>query len=101
MSADNWAVCPKCLDDAQKASDALQAEMDASYGKIPLNEFDELRSRADADIDMDKITTFREDYEFWGADEGVVHVSYSGHCGVCGTKCNFKEEHLFYPVPSP
>ena len=34
--------------------------------------------------------------EFYGATEGVVTVSYSGHCGVCGLNLDFSEEHPFY-----
>jgi hypothetical protein len=39
--------------------------------------------------------TFREDYEIYGAQDGVVKVSYSGHCSRCGSGLDFKAE---YPI---
>jgi hypothetical protein len=37
--------------------------------------------------------TFREDYEIYVAEDGVVRVSYSGHCERCGSGVDFKTEH--------
>ena len=40
----------------------------------------------------DEDETFREDYEFYGAETGTLHISYSGHCSVptCKAGLNFK-----------
>jgi hypothetical protein len=37
--------------------------------------------------------TFREDYQIYGADEGTVHVGYSGSCEKCGLRIDFDHEH--------
>lgn len=42
--------------------------------------------------------TFREDYEIYGAEEGVVNVSYSGHCKECSTGVDFEYTVQFWPV---
>lgn len=75
----------------------LRLEMDDKYGNIPLAEFDELRQRVETPIDEDKLRTFREDYEIYGAEDGVIHISYGGHCSVCGTECNISQDHPFFP----
>lgn len=96
MSADNWAICPRCLDRAKAASAArFQTAVDA-YGKVPPDEYERLRSEAQTPIDEDSFQTFREDYEFYGASEGTVVASYSGHCGTCNLGVDFKHEHKFY-----
>lgn len=93
MSADNWGICPKCVAAAEAEYAALQAEATEAYGKLPIEEFDALRERASVPLDTEKCRTFREDYEFWGSETGVIHVSYSGHCSVCRTGLDFKSEH--------
>ena len=60
MSADNWAVCPRCLKRAPDGADKWEYQ------------------------------TFREDYEFWGAEEGHVTATYSARCHVCGLTLNFE-----------
>ena len=66
MSADNWARCPRCLSNARAALVRRQAELDASYGSIPLAEFDDLRGRVAAGTeaieDYESFRTFREDW---------------------------------------
>jgi hypothetical protein len=96
MSADNWAVCPRCLDRAKAESEArFQAAFDA-YGKVPAAEYERLRAEAQAPVDEDSFETFREDYEIYGAKSGTITVSYSGHCQTCGLNIDFKHEHPFY-----
>lgn len=99
MSADNWAVCPRCKAEERKRIDQLKVEVDAAYGKLGLDAFDKLRSEYEHAIaefiqweDETKYATFREDYEIYGADEGTVVVSYSGHCNACNCGTDFKYE---------
>ena len=40
--------------------------------------------------------TFREDYEIFGAEDGVVMVTYEGHSQRCGSHLDFRHE---VPVP--
>ena len=95
MSADNWAVCPRCLMRAKAEEGRQLAEVMRRYGKIPVAEFDAARS-AIQPVDPHKLTTFREDYVISGAEAGVITVSYSGHCQTCGFGTDFKDEH---PLP--
>lgn len=71
MSADHYAICPRCVDEARK-----------TIGLLYICEED--------------YRTFREDYEFWGADSGTVNVHYRGECDKCGLACKFDEPHVFY-----
>ena len=95
MSADNWAVCPRCVARAKKAEAKALAKVTGSYGKIPVAEFDAARAAIKPVRDED-YRTFREDYEISGASDGVVTVDYSGHCSTCGLGLNFKDDH---PIP--
>ena len=92
MSADNWAQCPRCLRKHQTELDEARAALDAAYGNVPVAEFDTMREtlakREQGGID----NTFREDYEFYGVEEGTLHISYSGGCNVCGLSLKVNEE---------
>lgn len=96
MSADNWAVCPKCLGEAKEQFADLEREVRHGYGKMPLEEFDRLRKEVAAGIDMESLRTFREDYEIYNAVEGVIKVVYSGHCDKCGTGLDFKHQEPIF-----
>lgn len=95
MSANNWAVCPRCLTEARKAEAAALAEVMDSYGKVPVHEFDRAR-RALVTQPADDFRTFREDYDIDGATAGLVTVSYRGGCQQCGLALDFKHSH---PIP--
>ena len=95
MSADNWAVCPRCVTRAKKTEADQLAKVMATYGKIPVAEFDAARAAIKPVRDEDH-RTFREDYEISGASDGDVTVDYSGGCSTCGLRLNFKEHH---PIP--
>lgn len=92
MGADNWAVCPRCLARAHKAEAAALAGVMASYGKVPVAEFDAARAAIEP-VHPESYATFREDYEIHGAADGVVKVDYSGSCRVCGLSLTFTHEH--------
>lgn len=89
MGASNWARCARCWKRADDEKVALREQVVASYGILPITEFDELRQRADAEIVLK--STFREDYEIYGAEEGWVEVSYRGKCTACGLSLSFKD----------
>lgn len=96
MSADNWAVCPKCLSAAQKAHDEEAAKVYEQYGKVPPDEFDRLRAELQP-VDPDTFRTFREDYEFYGAEEGEIHARYKGSCDGCGLSVDLEADKKFWP----
>ena len=95
VSADNWAICPRCVARARAAEAAQLAAVMDSYGKVPVEEFDRARAAIEP-VHPGDYATFREDYEIYGAADGVVKVSYGGSCQVCGLDLSFSHEH---PLP--
>lgn len=77
-----------------------EAEVDEAYGKVPIEEFDRKRASLAKAQELlagdDIFRTFREDYEFHGAEDGAVSVVYKGSCTKCGLKMDIKEVH---PIP--
>lgn len=96
MSADNWAVCPRCLDRAKAEREAKFEAARVAYGNVAPEEYERLRAEAQVPVDEDSFRTFREDYEFYGAEKGTITASYSGHCQTCNLNIDFKDEHPFY-----
>jgi hypothetical protein len=96
MSADNWALCPRCIDNHVKDIKRAQAELDASYGKVPLDQFDDMRAGVANLRTSTPAETFREDYEFYGAEDGEVVATYRGHCSKCDLSVRFEHSHPFY-----
>ena len=98
MSADNWAQCPRCTATGLKALDERDEAVQASYGKVPVDEFDEARRQHAAavrEFDL-RHNTFREDYEIYGAEGGVITVEYAGSCSECGLELSFTDQR---PIP--
>lgn len=97
MSADNWARCPHCVQVAENAFAAQSACVDLAYGKVPVGEFDVLRAKLAGRREfLDKENTHRtfcENYEFSGAEEGVVHVYYKGECTKCGIALKIDQDY--------
>jgi hypothetical protein len=98
VSADNWAVCPECLKQAYAEHEELQGQVVDSYGKIPIEEFDALRAKVAEGVDVESLKTFREDYEIYGAETGIIKVRYSGTCQACKCGVDFEFEK---PVKGP
>lgn len=98
MSADNWATCPKCLAEAKAKKAALEHAVQDAYGKVPIEEFDEMRTEAEKPVNIDQ--TLREDYElFIEEDTGLFRVIYDGFCKTCGfgKKYRYSEQ---LPLPT-
>ncbi len=91
MSANNWAICPRCL---RRAQQGVPAAIKESYGQVPLEKF-MADVAAVKPVSPEDFRTFREDYEIYIRD-GKVVVSYSGHCQTCGLGLNFTERK---PIP--
>lgn len=96
MSADNWAICPRCLDRAKAERAAKFEAARIAYGNVEPEEYERLRSEAQVEIDPEQFRTFREDYEFWGAEDGKVGASYKGRCQTCDLSAGFEREKVFY-----
>lgn len=101
MSADNWTICPKCRHEAQAELDERRDAVSAMYGTVPVDEFDAARAAVPDAIDTDRLTTFREDNEIYGARDGTVHISYRGTCTVCGLTASHEADVVFYEPPAP
>lgn len=95
MSADNWTTCPRCNDQALVRFTAEFERVNALYGNVPIEEFEEARKALEYAAFAPK-ETFREDYEFYGAEHGEVVTSYSGCCIECGLTVDFEESKRFY-----
>lgn len=102
MSADAWSICPRCLRDAQNTIENHRALLHHYYGTVePAEYLKMVNELAVMEIKLEKTIsngegdgyTFRENYEFYGAETGVLKVSYSGVCQTCGLTLRFKQEH--------
>ena len=98
MSADNWTQCPRCTFRGNQRLEARAAEVKALYGTVSVQDFDEARKALESERTKfgSRPANFREDYEFYGAKDGTVTVSYSGGCEDCGLSLHLHEEH---PIP--
>lgn len=92
MSADSWTTCPRCTrerDESIAREEQLVAQM---YGKVTVAEFDRAREALEHKKAQAPEETWREDYEFFGADEGTVVAVYGGSCSACGLTHKFRYE---------
>lgn len=101
MSADNWDVCPRCSQRRDERLAEMTQALDAAYGAVPVEEFDRLRTEREDFANTPAAHTFREDYEFWGADIGELNASYRGSCKECGLTHEFKHHETFVLVDKP
>jgi len=81
MSADNWALCPKCKKNDITKLIARQRKVADSYGRIPADLYE-------ADViglkNWPKLEhTLREDYEQGIDEDGEYTCSFRAACNVC------------------
>jgi hypothetical protein len=96
MSADNWAQCPRCRARGNREIVRRTEEIESVYGKVSVEEFDRLRAALTEFQQKlnDASYTFREDYEFYGAEDGEVTASYRGWCTKCDLTLEFEDSHV-------
>lgn len=94
MSADNWAICPRCHRRHFEKLRAGAERVKAAYGQVPVEDWDQMRTQQEEAEATPLQATFREDYEFYGAEKGEVISSYSGRCTACGLSLHFTDHHL-------
>ena len=92
MSADNWAVCPRCRVRRQARLSEQKVKLDAAYGAVALAEFDQMRSQYQAAEAAEVDATLREDYEIWTEEDGMFTVIYSCGCRECGFGFKFRHD---------
>ena len=92
MSADNWATCPQCQKQAEKAREKYLAKLEDSYGKVPLSTYESMRNAVPSGAVKD--ATLREDYEVGVDTDGFFYLSYSCGCDKCGFRHSEKINKL-------
>lgn len=93
MSADNWAVCPKCKRIREGRDEAINKKLQAAYGKVSADEYEARRQRTIEQVAKPLERTFREDFEVGMSDDGTFSVDYRGHCQTCGASFEFKHKN--------
>jgi len=88
MSADNWAICPKCKKSEDAKQEKLRKKATAAYGKVPPDEYLKLLEAANNPQEMRE--TLREDYQIGVMDDGEFDIEYSAYCDKCGFKFSYK-----------
>lgn len=89
MSADNWAVCPKCRQQKLEEQEELKVQARNSYGTVSIEEFENLLAKSRDENFIKTKTTLREDYEI-GIDEyGHFDIKFTASCSVCKFKYNY------------
>lgn len=93
MSARSWEICPRCLKNAQTNHEAAVAAVQKMYGRIPAEDFEEAEKKLKP-VDPEEFRTFRENYEIYGAQTGLITLSYSGECQDCDLQFSFLETRI-------
>ena len=88
MSANNWAMCPKCKKNNDENNAIRIKNAEAQYGKISSDEYRATIKEAEKPMKIEE--TLREDFEIWINDKGLFTVSYSGRCQICGFAKKFE-----------
>ena len=89
MSADNWAVCPKCKIVTIKEYDKRLKHAQDQYGVASSDQYRALIVEAEKPLVF--VDTMREDYELGVDSNGEFCIVYSCHCSFC--KFEFKFRH--------
>ena len=86
MSADNWAMCPKCERLDREKFEQASKDATEAYGKEPQEEY---LARLETLKNWPRLTSnLREDYDL-GISSHVFRVSYSASCSQCKFKYSF------------
>lgn len=92
MSADNWAICPKCLSNHEEAVSKRQKDVEAAYGKVSSQEYLKLLKDAEDKKKPKNLDTLREDFGIGITEKGEFFVSYRGGCDRCGLEFSYSHE---------
>lgn len=100
MGADRYSVCPKCTHLENQSIEAEERAVNDAYGKVPIENFEQMRANLAAHKASEMPATFREDWEIGSPEsDGQLDLHYTGSCGECGL--NFKLEKVSWPVWTP
>ena len=99
MLANNWTVCPRCFDKAMMPWREEAEKVYKLYGIITWEEFIAALDQLPEKPSVQGSFTFKEEYDFHGAENGVVTWKYSGSCTKCKISVSGSGELPFYPYP--
>ena len=87
MSADNWAICPRCANATETEIAEAKQMLDENYGKVSRERYLQLLDKSREKPRYK--ATLREDYEI-GIDVNEFYVDYSASCSECGFTHKFE-----------
>lgn len=94
MSADNWRVCPQCLEKATRKRERAIAKAEDSYGKVSASEY--RAAIAEASQPLEAVEHMREDYRVSVDTDGVFRLSYRAACEDCDFGFEKKIEEIAF-----
>lgn len=87
VSANNWAMCPRCHAQALVRSKEFKIAAEKSYGKVSPDEYLAARERAALPLTLEE--SLREDYLIGIGIDGKFTVDYLGRCDPCGLEFRY------------
>lgn len=92
MSADSWAICPKCLAKHHAVAAGLAEKARAAYGNVPLLDFMRMSEDA-ASVKTTGLTdSTLAEYKYVGPDDDKFVVHYQAVCQTCGYRLEYNLE---------
>jgi beta-glucanase (GH16 family) len=95
MSADSWTTCHVCVEKLEEQIDWIQERLGWLSDDEPWKTYkglkdqqDELKQALDTVLAANSWIEYTEMYN----DEGVLIISYSGSCSVCGASFKYENE---------
>lgn len=91
MSANNFGKCPKCKRINHLDIERFKKRVGEAYGKVPQNDYTNMRDDLETKISKVLEETLREDFEIKIDEEGVFNIGYYCSCDRCGFKYSFQK----------
>jgi hypothetical protein len=92
MSADNWAICPQCLNNAKTKQQEMEQKLKDSYGIMDVDEWLKFKGKVEIGFNEEDLRTLREDYVIGIFEDGEFLIHYSGRCSTCGLDKDYKHK---------
>lgn len=91
MSADSYALCPRCSEAWHADVELKQQRVEQAYGNVPADEYMQLLREADAVKPLDYTLA---EYVIIGVEgiAGAFVVAYRCACDKCGYEFKYKHE---------
>ena len=98
MSADNWAICPRCHEKYVRMLEESGEAVGENYGKILPEEYIRLLAENDRLQSQEEPRTLREDYGQGINEDGWYFLNYSGECYACNWRYTKKISERVYSI---